>query len=102
MRSDGDAIDRVAVALALVDVESYVQQAMYVCCCMGVNDRAVRRAIEDGACTVEQVAACTKAGTRCGACRKDIAAMLSAASLETSSAAAPREVRRLDVVPSAA
>jgi bacterioferritin-associated ferredoxin len=78
---------------------------MYVCCCMGVNDRAVRRAIEEGACTVEQVGACTRAGTKCGACRRDIAAMIDAHAprLEGhASAESTREKRRLEVVPSAA
>lgn len=45
---------------------------------MGVTDKAIRRAIEEGATTVDQVARCTGAGSRCGSCRKDIDAMIDA------------------------
>jgi bacterioferritin-associated ferredoxin len=51
---------------------------MFVCCCLGVSDRAIRRAIEDGAATLEDVARCTGAGTRCGSCRSEVAAMVEA------------------------
>jgi bacterioferritin-associated ferredoxin len=63
-------------ALAVIDIESYIQLRMFVCCCMGVTDRAIRRAIDQGAETVEAVAACTGAGTRCGSCRPEIHGML--------------------------
>jgi bacterioferritin-associated ferredoxin len=48
---------------------------MYVCLCLGVTDRDIRRQIEDGACSVAEVMRCTGAGTRCGSCRSTIAAM---------------------------
>jgi bacterioferritin-associated ferredoxin len=51
---------------------------MFVCCCMGVTDRAIRQAIEDGASTVEEITSCTGAGSRCGSCRRDIHAMIAA------------------------
>lgn len=49
---------------------------MYVCLCRGVTDRAIARAINEGACTVEEVAVCTGAGTKCGRCRPEIAEMI--------------------------
>ncbi len=41
---------------------------MYVCLCNGVTEGEVLEAIEAGAATVEEVAHCTGAGTRCGSC----------------------------------
>ena len=76
---------------------------MYVCCCLGVNDKAIVRAIEDGACTVERVAECTRAGTKCGSCKPMIAAMLESASRgEAPTVPAERPRRRLDLVRPAA
>lgn len=51
---------------------------MFVCCCLGVTDRAIRRAIDQGAQTLEDVSGCTGAGTRCGSCRPEIAEMVRA------------------------
>jgi bacterioferritin-associated ferredoxin len=51
---------------------------MFVCCCLGVTDRAIKTAIDEGAESVEDVSACTGAGTRCGSCRPEIAAMVAA------------------------
>jgi bacterioferritin-associated ferredoxin len=49
---------------------------MYVCLCMGVSDREIRRAIDEGACSTSEVMVCTGAGTRCGSCRSTIIALL--------------------------
>ncbi|NUO49981.1 MAG: hypothetical protein HOV80_14090 [Polyangiaceae bacterium] len=51
---------------------------MFVCCCLGVTDRAIRGAIDQGAQTVDDVVACTGAGSRCGSCRSEIAEMVRA------------------------
>jgi bacterioferritin-associated ferredoxin len=76
---------------------------MFVCCCLGVNDKAIARAIEDGACSVERVSECTRAGTKCGSCKPMIAAMVEAASRGESPTATPNGTRRrLDLVRPAA
>jgi bacterioferritin-associated ferredoxin len=49
---------------------------MYVCLCVGVTERDIKELVREGACSVEDVAACTGAGTRCGTCRSSIAAMV--------------------------
>ncbi|MBK6515029.1 MAG: (2Fe-2S)-binding protein [Polyangiaceae bacterium] len=49
---------------------------MYVCCCMGVTDKTIRLAIEGGAASVEEVVECTRAGSKCGSCRAEIAQMI--------------------------
>lgn len=49
---------------------------MIVCLCVGVNDRDIVGAITDGAHTVDQIGACSGAGTGCGACREFIQDML--------------------------
>jgi len=51
---------------------------MYVCLCLGVSDRDLRRAVEAGACSAAEVMACTGAGTRCGACRPTVATLVAA------------------------
>jgi bacterioferritin-associated ferredoxin len=51
---------------------------MYVCICHGVTDRDIRETLLDGAETAEEVAACTGAGTCCGACRPTVEAMVEA------------------------
>jgi bacterioferritin-associated ferredoxin len=55
---------------------------MYVCLCMGVSDREIRRAIRDGACSTPEVMACTGAGTRCGSCRPSIVELVKEAAGE--------------------
>jgi bacterioferritin-associated ferredoxin len=52
---------------------------MMVCLCNGVGERKVRKAIDHGASTVDEVTAACAAGGRCGGCRPTIAAMLQAA-----------------------
>jgi bacterioferritin-associated ferredoxin len=49
---------------------------MFVCVCRAVPDTAIRRVIEDGASTVEEVADRCGAGTSCGACRPVVLRML--------------------------
>lgn len=49
---------------------------MYVCLCTGVTDRGIRETIAEGASSVEEVAHCTGAGTRCGTCVSAIAALV--------------------------
>jgi bacterioferritin-associated ferredoxin len=64
--------------LVRVDVESYVQYRMYVCCCLGVNDKAIKAAVEAGATTVDAVTELTCAGSECGSCRPEIAELIEA------------------------
>jgi NAD(P)H-nitrite reductase large subunit len=51
---------------------------MIVCCCRAVSERQIVGAIQGGAHSVEAVAACTEAGTKCGSCRSEIAALVAA------------------------
>src|SRR5689334_3799253 len=61
--------------------------SMYICLCLGVTDRQIDQAIDavrrdhplDRACTVAEVMSCSGAGTRCGACRPEIAQRVAAA-----------------------
>ncbi len=55
--------------------------ALYVCLCRGVTDRAITAEISRGACTVEEIAACTGAGTGCGRCRREVAELILSAPL---------------------
>ena len=41
---------------------------MIVCHCLGISDRAIRRAIHQGACSRGQVARACLAGRKCGGC----------------------------------
>ena len=41
---------------------------MLVCHCNAVSDRSIRRAVRDGAATVNDVAHACGAGARCGGC----------------------------------
>ena len=54
-----------------------------VCICHGIGERDLAAAIRDGAASVEQVGACTRAGTNCGSCRPTIARLLEACSPPT-------------------
>ena len=47
-----------------------------VCLCHGVNERRVRREIEHGATTIEEVAAGCLAGSCCHGCHASIDALL--------------------------
>jgi bacterioferritin-associated ferredoxin len=53
-------------------------QAMYVCLCNGVTERDIHDAIQEGASSVEEVAYCTGAGTRCGSCVHAVAVLVEA------------------------
>jgi bacterioferritin-associated ferredoxin len=59
-----------------------INELMYVCLCTGVTERDILDAIDAGANSVEEVAHCTGAGTRCGTCRRAVAAMVEGGSAE--------------------
>lgn len=52
---------------------------MYVCVCEAVTDHEIRKAVENGASSVGEVMHCTRAGTRCGSCRTELAQVVDAA-----------------------
>ena len=52
---------------------------MYVCLCEAVSDHDIREAVDNGATSVGEVMCCTRAGTRCGSCRADVADTVAAA-----------------------
>ncbi|MGL6212179.1 MAG: molybdopterin-dependent oxidoreductase, partial [Paracoccaceae bacterium] len=47
-----------------------------LCACMGVGRNAIAAAIAEGACSVAAIGAATTAGTNCGACRPELAALI--------------------------
>lgn len=47
-----------------------------VCACMSVGLNDLKRAIADGAASVQTLGECTGAGTNCGACKPELAALL--------------------------
>ncbi len=49
---------------------------MFVCICRAVTDREIAAAVRAGVGTVEGIGERLGAGTVCGACRNDIAALL--------------------------
>jgi len=49
---------------------------MYICLCKAVSSTTIRRAIERGARTVEEVGDACEAGTACGMCQETIEVML--------------------------
>ncbi|WP_299705858.1 nitrate reductase [uncultured Tateyamaria sp.] len=49
-----------------------------VCACMSVGLNDLKRAIADGAASVDALGQCTGAGTNCGACKPELAALLPA------------------------
>ena len=49
---------------------------MLVCHCNGVSDRAIRRAIRDGARTLGQVGQACGAGACCGGCQDSVRELL--------------------------
>ncbi|WP_082043738.1 (2Fe-2S)-binding protein [Mobilicoccus massiliensis] len=49
---------------------------MIVCHCEVVSDRDIRKAVDDGACTLAQTCRATRAGTGCGACVFGVRAVL--------------------------
>ncbi|PRY65009.1 assimilatory nitrate reductase (NADH) beta subunit [Glaciihabitans tibetensis] len=66
-----DASDAGAAATA----DSHAPDAT-VCWCNGVSVQHILTAAEEGATTVEEVGACTRAGTGCGGCKGRIAELL--------------------------
>ena len=42
---------------------------MIICHCHGVSDRAIRKVVREGACSLRQVARASGAGRMCGGCR---------------------------------
>jgi assimilatory nitrate reductase catalytic subunit len=49
-----------------------------LCACMGVGRNSITAAIAAGACSVAEIGAATGAGTNCGACRPELAALIPA------------------------
>jgi bacterioferritin-associated ferredoxin len=49
---------------------------MIVCVCKRVSDKKILNVIQDGACSVDDVARCCGAGGDCGACRRMIGEMI--------------------------
>ena len=49
---------------------------MIVCLCRAVSDRTIRALVKDGATTVEAIGQKCGAGTGCGGCRRQIAALI--------------------------
>ncbi len=50
-----------------------------VCACMGVGANTIRTAIQDGADSIEAIGKITCAGTSCGSCKPELAALLAEA-----------------------
>jgi assimilatory nitrate reductase catalytic subunit len=51
-------------------------QGPIVCACNNIGRNTIRAAIDDGANSIKDIGAITKAGTACGSCRADIKSML--------------------------
>lgn len=49
-----------------------------VCSCMGITNGMIKKAVEAGAATLEEVQEATGAGTVCGACNDDIQHLIDA------------------------
>ena len=49
---------------------------MFVCHCRAVTDRTVRRAIDDGARSIDDLVLACDAGARCGGCWPALEALL--------------------------
>jgi nitrite reductase (NADH) large subunit len=47
-----------------------------ICNCNKVSESRLREAIEGGAGTIEELGACTLAGTGCGSCKSDLKQLL--------------------------
>ena len=48
-----------------------------VCTCNGVSEEQITQAISEGACSVDEIAKCTRATTGCGSCRGQVTRILS-------------------------
>lgn len=73
-------------------LKAIINIALYVCLCRGVTDRTINAEIARGACTVEEISACTGAGTKCGRCRVEVGEMIEAAQAAQSSLHVARRV----------
>ena len=60
-----------------------------ICVCHGVREDAICGAIRAGACSVAAIGEATRAGTNCGACRPEIAALLARVQAEAPAAESP-------------
>jgi assimilatory nitrate reductase catalytic subunit len=67
-----------AELLAARPSEPLPDRGAMVCVCHGVGEKDIAAAVLGGACTVEDVGACTRAGTNCGSCRPAIARLVAA------------------------
>jgi bacterioferritin-associated ferredoxin len=61
---------------------------MFVCSCRVVSDQSVRRAIDGGAETVDEITNRCGAGGVCGGCRPTLERLLEAAGVDDASVAA--------------
>ena len=61
---------------------------MIVCHCLQMNDRRLREALADGACTVDDLIAQCGAGGRCGGCRPALEALVATVTISSHSVAA--------------
>ena len=50
-----------------------------ICVCHGIGAETIRRAAAEGCRSVDAIGRATRAGTNCGSCRPEIAALLAAA-----------------------
>jgi len=53
---------------------------------MGVSDKEIKKVVNSGACSVDEVMRCTGAGTRCGTCVAEIASFVEEPSAPASAA----------------
>ncbi|NUQ78659.1 MAG: (2Fe-2S)-binding protein [Polyangiaceae bacterium] len=49
---------------------------MYVCLCRGISDKEIKQLVNAGVSSVEEIMQCTGAGTCCGTCVPEIAALV--------------------------
>jgi bacterioferritin-associated ferredoxin len=68
---------------------------MMVCLCQGVSERRVRREIEHGAATIEDLAATCGAGARCFGCHDTLDGLLTEVKPQVAVVAVPRRRLRL-------
>ncbi len=63
-------------ALAGLPVSGQPDTGRIVCACAGVGINTITTAIDNGARTIGRIGQCTGAGTNCGACKPELAALL--------------------------
>jgi bacterioferritin-associated ferredoxin len=74
---------------------------MVVCHCNAVTDSEVRAAVEEGACTLTDVALRCGAATECGGCRFAVSDLIAVAATETGAPSPARHDGRLTVTAAA-